>query len=155
MSLPTLTTSGQSLHALLLALDYRLGSKKPQKKQKTIPVSVSRAQRGGAPPSDPPLKFRRPVCVSISREHKGELLQHMETEMEGGNEKVLSEDGATSRAEKWDQCASGENCSTSRRHLRLPCLNARLYIIKKHVSIANPVWPLLIIFFTTTRNGVT
>lgn len=100
MSLPTLTTSGQSLHALLLALDYRLGSKKPQKKQKTIPVSVSRAQRGGAPPSDPPLKFRRPVCVSISREHKGELLQHMETEMEGGNEKVLSEDGATSRAEK-------------------------------------------------------
>lgn len=100
MSLPTLTTSGQSLHALLLALDYRLGSKKTQKKQKTIPVSVSRAQRGGAPPSDPPLKFRRPVCVSISREHKGELLQHMETEMEGGNEKVLSEDGATSRAEK-------------------------------------------------------
>lgn len=100
MSLPTLTTSGQSLHALLLALDYRLGSKKPQKKQKTIPVSVSRAQRGGAPPSDPPLKFRRPVCVSFSREHKGELLQHMETEMEGGNEKVLSEDGATSRAEK-------------------------------------------------------
>lgn len=100
MSLPTLTTSGQSLHALLLALDYRLGSKKKQKKQKTIPVSVSRAQRGGAPPSDPPLKFRRPVCVSISREHKGELLQHMETEMEGGNEKVLSEDGATSRAEK-------------------------------------------------------
>lgn len=100
MSLPTLTTSGQSLHALLLALDYRLGSKKPPKKQKTIPVSVSRAQRGGAPPSDPPLKFRRPVCVSISREHKGELLQHMETEMEGGNEKVLSEDGATSRAEK-------------------------------------------------------
>lgn len=101
MSLPTLTTSGQSLHALLLALDYRLGSKKNKtKKQKTIPVSVSRAQRGGAPPSDPPLKFRRPVCVSISREHKGELLQHMETEMEGGNEKVLSEDGATSRAEK-------------------------------------------------------
>lgn len=100
MSLPTLTTSGQSLHALLLALDYRLGSKKTQKKKKTIPVSVSRAQRGGAPPSDPPLKFRRPVCVSISREHKGELLQHMETEMEGGNEKVLSEDGATSRAEK-------------------------------------------------------
>lgn len=100
MSLPTLTTSGQSLHALLLALDYRLGSKKNQKKPKTIPVSVSRAQRGGAPPSDPPLKFRRPVCVSISREHKGELLQHMETEMEGGNEKVLSEDGATSRAEK-------------------------------------------------------
>lgn len=100
MSLPTLTTSGQSLHALLLALDYRLGSKKTPKKQKTIPVSVSRAQRGGAPPSDPPLKFRRPVCVSISREHKGELLQHMETEMEGGNEKVLSEDGATSRAEK-------------------------------------------------------
>lgn len=100
MSLPTLTTSGQSLHALLLALDYRLGSKKNQKNQKTIPVSVSRAQRGGAPPSDPPLKFRRPVCVSISREHKGELLQHMETEMEGGNEKVLSEDGATSRAEK-------------------------------------------------------
>lgn len=100
MSLPTLTTSGQSLHALLLALDYRLGSKNPPKKQKTIPVSVSRAQRGGAPPSDPPLKFRRPVCVSISREHKGELLQHMETEMEGGNEKVLSEDGATSRAEK-------------------------------------------------------
>lgn len=100
MSLPTLTTSGQSLHALLLALDYRLGSKKNKKNQKTIPVSVSRAQRGGAPPSDPPLKFRRPVCVSISREHKGELLQHMETEMEGGNEKVLSEDGATSRAEK-------------------------------------------------------
>lgn len=100
MSLPTLTTSGQSLHALLLALDYRLGSKKTKKNQKTIPVSVSRAQRGGAPPSDPPLKFRRPVCVSISREHKGELLQHMETEMEGGNEKVLSEDGATSRAEK-------------------------------------------------------
>lgn len=100
MSLPTLTTSGQSLHALLLALDYRLGSKKTKKKQKTIPVSESRAQRGGAPPSDPPLKFRRPVCVSISREHKGELLQHMETEMEGGNEKVLSEDGATSRAEK-------------------------------------------------------
>lgn len=100
MSLPTLTTSGQSLHALLLALDYRLGSKKTKKKQKTIPVSVSRAQRGGAPPSDPPLKFRRPVCVSISREHKGELLQHMETKMEGGNEKVLSEDGATSRAEK-------------------------------------------------------
>lgn len=153
MSLPTLTTSGQSLHALLLALDYRLGSKKKQKKN--IPVSVSRAQRGGAPPSDPPLKFRRPVCVSISREHKGELLQHMETEMDGENEKVLSEDGATSRAEKRDQCASGENCSTSRRHLRLPCLNARLYIIKKHVSIANPVWPLLIIFFTTTRNGVT
>lgn len=74
--------------------------KKQKKNQKTIPVSVSRAQRGGAPPSDPPLKFRRPVCVSISREHKGELLQHMETEMEGGNEKVLSEDGATSRAEK-------------------------------------------------------
>lgn len=56
--------------------------KKPKKK-KYIPVSVSRAQRGGAPPSDPPLKFRRPVCVSISREHKGELLQHMETEMDG------------------------------------------------------------------------
>lgn len=96
---PTLTTSGQSLHALLLALDYRLGSKNPPKKP-NIPVSVSSAQRGGAPPSDPPLKFRRPVCVSISREHKRELLQHMETEMEGGNEKVLSENGATSRAEK-------------------------------------------------------
>lgn len=72
--------------------------KKPKKKY--IPVSVSRAQRGGAPPSDPPLKFRRPVCVSIGREHKGEVLQHMETEMDGENEKVLSEDGATSRAEK-------------------------------------------------------
>lgn len=64
-----------------------LAPKKKQKKKQPIPVSVSRAQRGGAPPSDPPLKFRRLVCVSISREHKGELLQHMETEMEGGNEK--------------------------------------------------------------------
>lgn len=85
MSLPTLTTSGQSLHALLQALDYRLGYQK--KNKKNIPVSVSRAQRGGAPPSDPPLKFRRPLCASINREQKGELLQHMETEMEGGNEK--------------------------------------------------------------------
>lgn len=102
MSLPTLTTSGQSLHALLLALDYRLGSKKNQKKQTKTHTCVCEqsAERWSSTLGSSPQIQETCVCVSISREHKGELLQHMETEMEGGNEKVLSEDGATSRAEK-------------------------------------------------------